>query len=79
MKKKSVTNLVTEEYLDVKLALFRDEIIGEVKDMFTESNSKLYSRIDPILSEIENSRIDRELTTEKLEDHEKRIKKLERN
>lgn len=70
---------VQEEYIDVKLSLQKDEILGAVKDMFTESNSKLYTRIDPLLAEIDDNRVDRAITTEKLENHEKRLKKLERN
>lgn len=84
MRRKSAgSDLVTKDYLDetldIRFTLFKDDILREVKDMFAESISKLYSRIDPILAEIENHRIDREFTTEKLEDHEKRIKKIERN
>ena len=86
MKKKSADNLVTEEYLDVKLSLFKDEIINEVKDIVTESTSKLYTRIDPLLSELEDRRLDRELSTVQLQEikgqadnHELRIKKLETN
>ena len=81
MKKKINSPVVTEEILTLQLGLLKtelkDEIISEVRDMFTESNSKFYTRIDPLLSELENARLDREVTTEKLENHEKRIKKLE--
>ena len=77
MKKKTNSPVVTEEYLDVKLSFFKEEIIGEVKDIIRESNSSLYTRIDPLLSELENNRLDRELTTEQLRNLDKRVTKLE--
>ena len=67
MKKKTNSPVVTEEHLDVKLSFFKEEIISEVKDIITESNSRLYTRIDPLLSELENTRLDRELGTEQMQ------------
>lgn len=86
---------MTKDYLDKTLdrsfaeADYRiDEKIEnlkyEIKEQLRDQLSTFMTRIDPILIEVENSRIDRELTTagiEKLKisakDHEKRIKKLE--
>jgi hypothetical protein len=38
---------------------------------------KFYERVDTILAQVENARIDREMTTQKLEDLDKRVTKLE--
>ena len=68
-----------EDRLDVKLAMQKDGITREVRDIITENNSAIFTRIDPILSEVENARIDRELGTEQLRKLEKRVEKLERS
>lgn len=60
-----------------EFAAFREEIRIEIKETVTSAMDKLYTRIDPILAEVKNARIDRELTSDRLEDHKKRIKKLE--
>lgn len=66
------TNLTAEMQVAVKEAEER------LKEFITQSNDKLYTRIDPLLSELEDSRLDRELSTEKSSELEKRIEKLEK-
>lgn len=58
---------------------FKDEIRREIKETITSVMDKFYSRIDPLLREVEDAREDREITTAKLTNHERRIKKLENN
>lgn len=72
-KKTTGSDLVTQDYLDVRLSVFKDEI----KEIITENNSVIFERIDPLLKEIVDNREDREITTDKLEDHEGRLQKLE--
>lgn len=79
-KKSAGSELVTNDYLDIRL----DELRDEVKDMITQTHSKLYTRIDPLLKEIVDNREDREIGTQKVRDleirlnsHDRRIKKLE--
>ena len=84
MKKKSAgSDLVTKDYFDMTLNQrfdeFEDRLERKIGESITDAMDKFYTRIDPILAEVENARIDRELTSEQLNDHEKRIKKLERN
>ncbi len=58
--------VLTEEFdtkLTFRLGMQKDEILRETKDMITTAHSKLYERIDPLLSEVENARVDRELGT----------------
>jgi hypothetical protein len=65
---------------------FEGRIERKVDETISKSMNQLYTRIDPLLSEIENNRIDRVLTTDQLQtlkrradNHERRIKKLENN
>lgn len=78
-KKSNGSDLVTKDYLSYTLDVKFGEFEEKMKSFIVENNSAIFSRIDPLLSELENSRIDREYTTEKLEDHEARIKKLEQS
>ena len=88
MKKKTNSPVVTEEYLDSRLDEFEgvingrfdefeDRIERKVDETISKSMDKLYTRIDPLLSELENNRLDRDLTTEQLRNLEKRVTKLE--
>jgi polyhydroxyalkanoate synthesis regulator phasin len=81
MKKKTNSPVVTEEYLDetlgIRFGLFEDKIMREVKDMFTQNFSRFYSRIDPLLSELEDRRLDRDFGTEQIANLEVRVTKLE--
>lgn len=72
--------------LELRVELRFDAFERKVKDLITTAMDKLYTRIDPILSEVENARVDRVMSTESIEnlrrttrDHEKRITKLENN
>ncbi len=91
-KNGSGSDVVTKDYLDqtlnrtldIRLGMQKNEIIRETREMITEAHSKLYERIDPLLSEIEDRRLDRELGTEqirklgvRIDGNERRIKKLE--
>jgi len=89
-KKNSPSDLVTKQYfdeaLDIRFSFFKDEVIREMKEIITENNSMFFTRIDPILAEIETARQDREITTDQIQrinlkhdDHERRITKLENN
>ncbi len=75
--KQTKTSIVTEEYLDIKLAFLKGEMLTELKDFITENTSKLYTRIDPLLSELEDRRDDRALTTEQIARLDVRVAKLE--
>jgi polyhydroxyalkanoate synthesis regulator phasin len=83
MKKVAGSDVVTKDYLnetlDIRLSLFKDQIVDEVRDLISESNSKLYTRIDPLLTELEDRRLDRELTTEQISSLDKRVTALENN
>lgn len=90
MTKKAAQEILTQEYLDSRLDRFEDLINVKFMDfeqkmdrrmteIITSTLDKLYRRIDPLLGEIEDNREDRIISTEKLEDHEKRLKKLENN
>lgn len=63
--------------LNGKFTEFEYRIQRGVDEAISKAMDKLYTRIDPLLSEIENNRIDSEMTTDKLEDHERRLQKLE--
>ena len=97
MKKKTNSPVVTEDYLNSRLedfegvikgefAIFRKDMREEVDGTITSAMSKLYTRIDPLLVELEDRRLDREIGTEQVQklkgqvgNHETRIKKLETN
>lgn len=84
-KNGSGSDVVTKDFfvdtlhsvLDVRLGMLKGEITRETREIITENNSIIFERIDPILSEVENARVDRELATHKLEDLDKRVTKLE--
>ncbi len=72
--------------LRLELTLRFEEFELKVTDIISNAIDKLYTRIDPILSEVVNARVDRDMSTESIEDlrrktkdHEKRITKLENN
>lgn len=51
MKTKSKgSDVVTKDHLDIRLDELKGEIIREVKEVITENNSAIFSRIDPLLS-----------------------------
>lgn len=66
--------------IDYKLDMFKIDI----EEKFKQYMSEFMTRVDPLISDIDNSRIHREITTDdimdlkrKSADYEKRIKKLE--
>jgi BMFP domain-containing protein YqiC len=88
MKKITNSPVVTEKYLDARFdefktdmqgefTTFREEIRTEVRETISAAMSKLYTRIDPLLVELEDRRLDREITTEQLRNLDKRVTKLE--
>ncbi len=78
MKKKADgLDLVTKEYLDFTLSTRFDDFEEKMRILFTENNSVIFTRIDPLLSELEDKRLDREITTQKLEELDARVTKLE--
>jgi hypothetical protein len=92
MKKSSGSELVTKGYLDKKLdelegrisrrvnsqfVDFEEKVGRKIEDSITNAMGKFYERVDTILAQVENARIDREMTTQKLEDLDKRVTKLE--
>ena len=50
----------------------------QLERQISEFKDELFTRIDPLLSEIENSRIDREISTVQLEELKENIKVLEK-
>ena len=60
------------------LKLEISEVEKGLTDRFTKFTNKLFTKIDPLLIEIENGRVDRELTTQRFVDLEKRIETLEK-
>ena|SRR3989344_4095085 len=71
---------------EVRIDLKLDSFKREVEDSIQKGIDRVLTRIDPILAEVENAKIDRDLSTEQMEqvkrkvkDHEKRITKLENN
>ena len=76
-KKSSDSEILTKENFEILLEGKLSESEDRMKNFITENNSAMYSRIDPLLKEIVDSREDRAITTDKLEDHERRIQKLE--
>lgn len=93
MTHQSSKDPVTQEYLDraldkkleSELAIFEtkidmkiDNLKRELSDLFVDQIDNLVTRIDPLLSELEDSRLDREISTEQMQNHEKRITKIEK-
>lgn len=68
-----------EARMDSRFDEFEDGLDRKLEEKLTKAMSTLYTRIDPILAEVEDSRVERGLMNEQLDDHEKRIKKLESN
>ena len=89
MKKKAEgSNLVTKDHLDERFNEFEGVINGrfdefedrlkrELGETITNAMDKLYTRIDPLLSELEDRRLDRDITTEQIRNLDKRVTKLE--
>ena len=72
--------------LEIRIDLKFDDFERKVEDLIKGSTDKILTRIDPVLAEVENTKIDRDLSTEQMEEirkkikgHEKRITKLENN
>lgn len=72
--------------LGAKVQLAVHEAEGRLRDDFTKMGDRLFTMIDPILKEVVNSREDRIIASEhseempeQLENHSKRLAKLEKN
>ena len=70
--------------LDRNQKIFRFEIMSNTIDVrqrlekqIYEFKNDLYTKINPILAEVEDARIDRELSTEQAEEFKAKIKMLE--
>jgi hypothetical protein len=71
---------ITSFQMDVRFESF----MNQIKDMFKQQRSDIFSRIDPVLKEIENARLERAAArneskkiSEELVNHQKRIARLE--
>ena len=58
---------------------FEDRLDQKLDDKLTKAMDKLYTRIDPLLSELENSRDDRTITTDQIANLDRRVATLENN
>lgn len=67
-----------ESTFAAEIAVAVQESNDNLDKKLTEFSDKMFTRIDPILAEVENARIDRELTTEKFQKLEKRVDKIEK-
>lgn len=68
------SDLVTKNYLDVKL----DEQEQQFEGKLTEFKSEFFDKIDPVLKEVTANREDRTLQSDRISNHEDRIEKLEK-
>ena len=68
------SDLVTKNYLDVKL----DEQEQQFEGKLTEFKSEFFDKIDPVLKEVTASREERTLQSDRISNHEDRIEKLEK-
>ena len=67
--------------VDVNMAGIKQELVSfeeRMERVITNSANKLYTRIDPLLTELENARLDHEFSTQKDSEFEVRIEKLEK-
>ena len=67
---------VDSQIADIKLEFVKFE--ERMENVISNSANKLYTRIDPLLKELEDKRLDRELSTQKSREIEMRIEKLEK-
>lgn len=84
LAKTSSADFVTKSYLDSRLKIFKGELLEEIDENAKKYRDEILTRLDPVIAEIENARLDRELGAsqtsairEAVEDHEKRIAHLE--
>lgn len=78
---KKLSELASKDDLDARTVSLFDRLtkIEELFDKkFTVFSDKLYTRIDSLLAELENIRLDREFSTQKLTELENRVKTLEK-
>jgi hypothetical protein len=72
--------------LEIRLDLKLDSFKRDVEDLIKNGIDRVLTRIGPVLAEVENAKIDRDMSTDQMEklkikvkDHEDRIAKLEGN
>lgn len=76
LTKQDLIDALKEFKFDMDLKF--DEMELRIEDRDRERHSEILSRFDSWAGELDTAREDREITTKQLNDHEKRIKKLER-
>lgn len=62
-----------------KVEIKFSETEQRLDDRAKQYNSDILTRFDTWAGELDQARIDRELTSAKINDHDKRLKKLEKN
>ena len=67
-----------EKRLEVKFDIKLERMERSIDDHAQQYNSEILTRFDTWASALEMAHIDRELTSNKLENHEKRIEHLEK-
>lgn len=86
---KKTVNYVTEDYLDGKLSVLKQElkqeIVGEIDEKNEKYKDEVMTKLDDIAGQLEDLQEDKVLSIhqtgelrERVEDHEKRIKNLEK-
>lgn len=66
---------ITSFHMDVRFESF----MNQIKDMFTQQRSDFYSKVDPVLKEIEDARFEREATRNDILEIKNRITYLEQH
>lgn len=67
----------TQKWLRLEIMSNTIDARKRIEENLYKFKDELFTRIDPILTEVENARIDRELSTEQTEDIKNTIKKLQ--
>ena len=69
--------MLTETNFERRMDLRDEAMLLQVRDMFLEFRSDFYTRIDPVLKEVNDNFEERTIQSQRIYEHEKRIKKLE--
>ena len=83
-KPTKISKPITEDYLNVRLKIFKDELKEEIVEESKIYKDQVFTKLDQIIGQLDNLRVDNEVganqTSElwdKAENHEKRIASLE--
>lgn len=76
----------SEKRLRMEIQLTGEDVVRQIDEKLIDFRSFILTTVDPLLNELETRREDRELATKqtheikkRLDDHEKRLQKLEKN